>query len=96
MKLCIIYHPNSESARNIEEFIRDFKRRQPESRIELLSLETQEGAAQASLYGVMQYPALLALRNDGQLLKMWEGPTLPLMDEIAAYSDAEVLSLPQE
>ena len=40
----------------------------------------------ASLYDIMNYPAILALRDDGSILKTWEGDELPLMDEVAYYT----------
>ncbi len=87
MKLCILYHPKSEHARKVEEFAHDFKR-QKDRDIELLSLETREGSAIASIYDIVQYPALLAMQDNGQLLKNWEGEELPLMNEVAAYTTA--------
>jgi hypothetical protein len=36
----------------------------------------------------MQQPAILALRDDGSVLKVWEGATMPLMDEVASYTYA--------
>jgi len=51
----------------------------------MLSLNTRDGAATASLYDVMQYPAILAIANDGSILNMWAGERLPLMDEVAGY-----------
>jgi hypothetical protein len=84
MKIVVLYHPQSEFARSVEEYAHDFSRNRGKS-IELLSLETQEGAAMATLYDIVRYPAVLALKDDGQLLKNWEGEQLPLMNEVAAY-----------
>jgi len=86
MKLSILYHPNSEFARSIEEFVHDFNASK-NFEIELLSLETKEGAATASLYDISVYPAILAIRNDGQIMKSWEGSLLPRIDEVAGYLD---------
>ncbi len=86
MKVVILYHANSEHTRVVEDYVRHFQRRSPESTVELLDLETQAGADAANLYGVVQYPAILALRSDGQVLNQWEGEPLPLMDEVAAYA----------
>jgi hypothetical protein len=83
MKVYVLYHPNSDQARPVEEFIHEFDRVYGRA-IELLSLETREGAAMASLYDVVRYPALIALREDGQIYNTWEGLPLPLMDEVAA------------
>ncbi len=68
----------------VEEYARDFERQRGQT-IELVSLDTVEGADMARLYGIVQYPALLVIRDDGQLLKEWQGERLPLMDEVASY-----------
>ena len=52
----------------------------------MVDLNTRDGSSTASLYDVMQYPAILALTDDGQLVKEWEGQSLPLMNEVAYYA----------
>lgn len=84
MKAVALYRPNSEFARVVEEYARDFERRGGQA-LELVSLDTVEGADIARLYGIVQYPALLVIRDDGQLLKDWQGELLPLMDEVNGY-----------
>lgn len=84
MKICILYHPNSEQARGVEDYTRDFNRRSSKS-IELISLETRDGASVASLYDIVRYPAVLVMQSNGQLVKEWQGTPLPLIDEVAAY-----------
>jgi hypothetical protein len=86
MKLLILYRPKSEEARNVESFIHDFKSRHEEGRLEIVDVDSRDGIATATLYDVMRYPAILALREDGSVLKSWEGDTLPLMDEVAYYA----------
>jgi hypothetical protein len=85
MKLCILYHPRSEYARKVEEFAHDFKHRNSTD-VQLVSLETREGSATASLYDIVRYPAVLALKENGELVKHWEGAELPLMAEVASYA----------
>ncbi len=85
MSVIILYHPESDHARIVETFSRDYKSQH--GSVDLLSLETPEGAAKAELYGIVQYPAILAIREDGQVLKQWEGGTFPLMQEVAAYQN---------
>jgi hypothetical protein len=85
MKLLALYHPNSEHGRMVEEYAHDFEKTRGVV-INLASLETREGAATASLYGVVQYPALLVIKEDDHLLvKHWEGVPWPTMDEVAGY-----------
>lgn len=88
MKVLVLYRPNSEHARIVEEFIHDFQHRNPSYGIEAQSVDTRDGAASASLYDIMEYPALLALRNDGYIQIAWQGIPLPLIDEVAAYARA--------
>lgn len=68
----------------VEEYVHDFEHHKGVS-IELTSLDTRPGADLATLYGVVQYPALLVRRDSGELVKLWEGAPLPLMNEVAGY-----------
>lgn len=84
MKISILYHPVSEDARPVEEYARDFKQRHGVD-IELLSLETREGAYIAKLYDIVRYPAVLATDDNAVLVKNWQEEHLPLMNEVASY-----------
>lgn len=87
MKIVILYHPNSEHARQVEQYARDFERAQNSGPIELVSLETKEGADMARLYDVVRYPAVLAIvKSDSVLMKLWQDEKLPLMSEVASYA----------
>jgi hypothetical protein len=86
MKAVFLYRPNSEFSRIVEDYARDFEgsRGKP---IKLLSLDTVEGADLARLYDIVQYPALVVITDDGQLLRAWQGEHLPLMDEVSGFLD---------
>ena len=87
MKLLILYRPDSEQASLVETFVRDLRRQHDlGSRLELLSLNTREGATKAALYEIMSYPAMFALSNDLSLLNVWQGSQLPLIDEVLGYT----------
>lgn len=88
MKVVILYRPNSEHARPIEEFIHEFQGRHVSDRLEVLSLDTREGSSMATLYDIMVYPAILAVQSDGKVQKIWQGDSLPLLDEVAGYARA--------
>lgn len=88
VKLLILYRPNSEHETEIESYVRDFQRRYDVGRkIEMVSMNTRDGAATASLYDVVAYPAILVLGDDGSLVGFWQGSPLPLMDEVAGYAN---------
>lgn len=88
MKVVVIYRPSSEHARQIEQFVADYQRVHPDGRLEILNLDTREGDAAATLYDIVNYPAILVTREDGSVLNTWVGTELPLMDEIAGYAYA--------
>ena len=85
--MLILYRPNSEHDTEVQSFVRDFQRRYEAGRkIELVSLDTRDGAATADLYGVTNYPAILVVGDDGVMVSLWQGRPLPLMDEVAGYA----------
>jgi len=87
MKLVILYRPESEHSRLVEEFVRDFGRQyEAGQKVELISLNTRDGASMASIYDIVSYPAIMALADDGHVLNAWQGTPLPLMDEVAGYA----------
>lgn len=88
--MLVLYRPNSEHGRVIESFIRDFRYQHEANAnvLDVLNIDTRDGSATASLYDVVQYPAILVLADDGQLMKSWEGDNLPLLEEVAGYVHA--------
>ena len=72
VKLLILYRPNSEHESEIESYVRDFQHRYDVGKkIEMVSLNTRDGAATASLYDVVSYPAILVLGDDGSMVGFW-------------------------
>lgn len=88
MRLLILYRPNSEHSRTIEEFIHDYQRQYNSRGVEIQDVDSREGIATATLYDIMSYPAVLALQNDGVAQQVWQGADLPLMSELASYDAA--------
>ena len=86
MKIVILYHPQSDHGRIIEEYVHEFVFRNPEVSLQAISVDTREGANMATLYGVIQYPSMLALRDNGSIAKDWQGLPLPLMNEVAYFT----------
>jgi len=86
MRTVILYHPKSEYAGLAEDYKRDYERRHYGQDIEMISLEEVEGAEMAKTYDIVRYPAILAVKDDGSLLKLWQDLPWPPLDEVAAYS----------
>jgi hypothetical protein len=84
MKTFMLYRPNSEHERSVIEFYHDFTK-QTQRNLELVDLNTRDGDDKAKLYGVVQYPAVIAIDDDGRMLKMWQGK-LPLINELSYFT----------
>jgi hypothetical protein len=67
MKAVAIYNPNSERSRSVDEFNRNLEVRTGK-KLDLLSTETPEGSAMAELYGIMDYPAIVVITDDGKIV----------------------------
>lgn len=87
MRVVMLYRPSSEFARRAEGYVADFERFHPGQTIELLNVDTPEGSNLMQIYGLMEHPAILALKSDGQVQQMWQGiDKLPLMNDLAYYA----------
>ena len=87
MKVLILYRPDSEHSTIVETFVRDFQHlHDMGEKVELVSVNTRDGAATASLYDIWQFPTIMAVADDGHMINMWQGEPLPLMDDVAAYT----------
>ncbi|MFO0887342.1 MAG: hypothetical protein U0413_03935 [Candidatus Saccharimonadales bacterium] len=88
MKLIVLYRPNSEFARGVEQYVREFHDRTGKD-IELLNIDTPDGISKMKLYDVLDHPTFLALDNSGSLLQKWSGNPLPLINELSAYGEVK-------
>ncbi len=86
MKILVLYRPDSEHGRLVEEFIHDFHDRHSSEDLEIVDVDSRDGSATASLYDVVQYPTVLVIQSDGSLQRSWEGENLPLIDDVIAYA----------
>jgi len=91
MNVTILYKDKSDHAREVTDFVREFGHRTGhEDAIKLLDIETKEGAEFGRVYDIVEYPTILATRDDGSVLQMWRSTPLPLFDDIANYLRKEL------
>lgn len=87
MRIIVLYRPESEHARIVEEYIVDFGRFHPGLPIETQNIDSIDGSRLVQLYGIMDYPAIVAATNDGSAQQIWVGADkLPLMNDLAYYA----------
>lgn len=84
MKVVAVYKRESDYARTVIDWLRDFNR-QTGKTVEELDPDTREGAALCRTYDIVEYPTLLAVDTSGQLQNMWRGAMLPTISEVSYY-----------
>ncbi len=84
MRTVVVYRVESDHAREVLDYLRDFQR-QTGHTLEEINPETAEGAHFCRTYDIVEYPTLVALSDDGQLQNMWRGRPLPTISEVSYY-----------
>lgn len=85
MKAIIIYRAESDHARAVEDYLRDFKS-QTGRELETLDPDSKEGIDFCSVYDIVEYPTVAALSDDGHLQSSWPGLPLPTISELSYYA----------
>ncbi len=88
MKIVIVYRDQSDHARSIIDFMRDYER-QTGRQLATLEPDTPEGAQFCSTYDIVEYPSIVAVSDDGILQHLWRGLPLPLINEVSYYDHTE-------
>ncbi|HCR55500.1 TPA: hypothetical protein DIV49_00860 [Candidatus Saccharibacteria bacterium] len=84
MKVVIVYKSESEHARAVEDYMRDFQR-QTGHELETLDPDSKDGSTTCETYDIVEYPTLLATSDDGHMQNMWSGLPLPTISEVSYY-----------
>lgn len=85
MKAIVIYRQQSEHARTVEDYLRDFSNRTGRE-LETLDPDTADGITMCGTYDIVEYPTIVALSDDGQLQNSWRGLPLPTISELSYYT----------
>jgi len=86
MKVVILYKPNSEHDSLVQGYVREFVRRTGKA-LKIINAESREGISLAKLYDALQFPALIATRDNGEFVQIWpEFEKWPTMNELTYYT----------
>ncbi len=80
----IFYRPRSAHERTVEEYVRDFARHTGKE-LPMVSMDTPDGTDKAELYGIMKFPSIVAVDDEGKMLQVWDADLLPRFDEVSFY-----------
>lgn len=84
MKTVIVYKDESDHAREVYDYLRDFER-QTGHQLETIDPDTPDGAQFCRVYDIVEYPTTVAMSDDGRLQQMWRGRPLPTISEVSYY-----------
>jgi hypothetical protein len=84
MRVVIVYKDRTDYARQVTDFIADFKR-QTGHDLESIDPESPEGIDFTQTYDIMEMPFVIAISNDGVMQNTWVGLPLPTISEVSYY-----------
>ena len=84
MRVVVIYKEETDYARQVTDYMRDFER-QTGHKLEELNPESKDGISFTGAYDIMEFPTVVALSDDGRLQSMWRGLPLPTISEVSYY-----------
>ena len=85
MKAVVVYKENSDHAREVFDYLRDFER-QTGKKLEEIDPEKRENIGFVETYDIVEYPTILAVTDNGQVINMWRGRPLPTINEVSFYA----------
>lgn len=84
MRVIVVYKVESDHAREVMDYLRDFKRRTGRD-IEEMNPDSRAGTDFCRAYDIVEYPTIVALSHDGQVQNSWRGRPLPTISEVSYY-----------
>lgn len=85
MKVVVVYRQESDHAREVTNFLRDFSS-QTGRVIEEIDPDSREGDSFCRTYDIVEYPTLIAIDDSGVMQHLWRGRPLPTINEISFYA----------
>lgn len=85
MRTVVIYKDQTDYARSVDEYLRDYER-QTGHKLETMNPDTREGAMFCRTYDIVEYPSIIALDDNGELQNIWRGTSFPTINELSYYA----------
>jgi hypothetical protein len=82
MRVVCVYRDNEDYTRSVDEWLENIRR---QTGHEVETMNPDENISFCETYDIVEYPTIIALDNNGGVLNMWRGRTLPLMNEVLYY-----------
>ena len=83
MRVVCIYRDNQDYTRSVDEWLENF-RRQTGKELEIMDPDRDANFCQ--VYDIVEYPTIIALDNQGSVAAIWQGRTLPFINDVSYYA----------
>lgn len=83
MRVVCVFRDNEDYTRTVTDWLEDFYR-QTGKKIE--TMNPDENTNFCVTYDIVEYPTIIALGNNGEVMAMWRGRNLPLINEVLYYT----------
>ena len=83
MRVVCIFRDNEDYTRSVTDWLENFRRQTGK---EIETMNPDENASFCETYDIVEYPTIIALGNNGEVLAMWRGRSLPLINEVLYYT----------
>lgn len=84
MRVVVVYRYESDHAREVLDYLRDFSK-QTGHTVEEVDPDSRDGAQFCRVYDIVEYPTMIALSDGGQVQNVWRGRPLPTISEVSFY-----------
>jgi len=84
MRVVVVYKTESDHARTVFDYLRDFKN-QTGHDLEEVNPDSAAGSDFCRTYDIVEYPTIIALSDSGQLQNIWRGTPLPTTSAVSFY-----------
>lgn len=84
MKVVCLWKDQTDYAREVMDWMREFTH-ETGKEVESMDPESIEGEIFVRARDILQFPAVVAVSDDGQVLRQWLGTPMPQFDEVLYY-----------
>ncbi|MBR2836852.1 hypothetical protein IKE79_00670 [Candidatus Saccharibacteria bacterium] len=82
MRVICIYRDNQDYTRSVTDWMENLRR---QTGHEIETMNPDENTEFCQTYDIVEYPTIMALGESGEVLAMWRGRDLPLINEVLYY-----------
>ena len=83
MRVVCVFRDNQDYTRTVTDWLENFRRQTGK---EIETMDPDENTDFCETYDIVEYPTLLALGDRGEVMAMWRGREMPLINDVLYYT----------